>query len=199
MELNISKCKQLRITRSRGSTFPPVSYTIEDCNLEVVTTYKYLGVYISFDLTWKAHVSHLCNVASSSLGFIRRTFFLAPSAVKLHLYKSIIRPKLEYAASVWDPGSDNLVRTIESVQNRAVRFILGNYSRKSSVTLMKNTLCLLPLSVHRKIIRLTLFHRIYHHDDPGLSSYLTQSQYTSARVDHLYKVHVQPTHSKSFF
>lgn len=61
------------------------------------------------------------------LGYLHGNFIKSPSSVKLMLYKTLVRTKLEYAASVWDPYHHNLVYSLEMVQNNSVRFITANY------------------------------------------------------------------------
>lgn len=53
MELNISKCKAMRITRT--STVTPM-YFVKGIPLEPVASYKYLGVHITNNLKWDMHI-----------------------------------------------------------------------------------------------------------------------------------------------
>ena len=39
-----------------------------------------------------------------------------------------MRPVLEYSGSVWDPSGVGLQNELEKVQNRAARFVTGNYN-----------------------------------------------------------------------
>ena len=39
-----------------------------------------------------------------------------------------MRPVLEFSGSVWDPSGVGLQNEIEKVQNRAARFVTGNYN-----------------------------------------------------------------------
>ena len=42
-------------------------------------------------------------------------------------HKGLVRPVLEYGSSVWDPQTHGLQEELEMVQNRAARFVTGNY------------------------------------------------------------------------
>ena len=68
------------------------------------------------------------------------------------------RLQSDYCSSVWDPHTQILINKIEAIQNRAARFVSGDYSRKSRVTSMKQRLNLETLQQRRKINRLTTFH-----------------------------------------
>lgn len=90
---------------------------------------------------------------------MKRNFTDCPKPVKLHLYKALVRPKLEYASSVWDPHTDVCINILEAVQNRAARFIMNDYSRFHSVSNMKSSLNLPPLSQRRHDARLVNFYK----------------------------------------
>ncbi|KAI8484135.1 hypothetical protein Bbelb_380890 [Branchiostoma belcheri] len=48
----------------------------------------------------------------------------------------LVRPQLEYCASVWDPYTAGGVQAVERVQRRAARMVMNDYGRTSSVTEM---------------------------------------------------------------
>lgn len=176
------------LRRSGSST--SFGYTINNINLDYVTSYKYLGIQLTNNLSWHAHIEYITNNSNRSLGYLRRNFSKAPSHLKLMLYKTLIRPKLEYASSVWDPGQKTLSAIIESVQNRSARFINSNYTRTSSVSLMKSNLGLIDLQIRRKISRLCLFHKILYQNNSLKQELISQPSYISSRLDHQYKVFI---------
>lgn len=195
MELNTSKCKSMRVSRS--NTACP-TYYIDNNALSSVSVYKYLGVHITSNLSWSTHVEYVANNANRMLGYLKRNFFQAPSSLKLILYKCLVRSKLEYASSVWDPGHQSLINTLEATQNRAARFILSNYHRTASVTNMKSTLSLPNLSSRRKHARLCLFHKIYHHNPLLRQKLILEPFYHSARLDHIHKVGLPNYNTNTF-
>lgn len=195
MELNTNKCKAMRVSRQYN---PRLNYAIQNVSLESVSSYKYLGVHIAFNLSWKTHIEYVTNNANRMLGYIKRNFSLAPASLKLLLYTTLVRSKLEYASSIWDPGQETLIYTLERVQNRSARFISSNYHRTASVTSMKITLSLPDLIVRRLISRLCLFHKIYHLNPSLRNKLLTPPDYISPRVDHPYKVNIPSCHTNVF-
>ena len=50
-------------------------------------------------------------------------------------YKGLVRPILEYGSSVWDPHTHGFQEELERVQNRAARFVTGNYVFETFVCL----------------------------------------------------------------
>ena len=71
--------------------------------------------------------------ANSSLGFVKRNLFSCSEKSKRAACITLVRPHLEYASAVWDPYGQNQVDQIESVQNRAARFIKSNYENTLQV------------------------------------------------------------------
>lgn len=200
MTLNINKCKVMRFSRHRNLN--PSSYTINHSPLLPVSSYKYLGVTLTTDLSWTMHVSSIILNANRMLGYIKRNFSMAPASVKLLMYKSLVRSKLEYASSVWDPCTKTLINALEAVQNRAARFILHDYDRLSSVSLMKASLSLPPLSLRRKLSRISLFFKIYKLNTTLKNALILPPTHVSLRIDHSCKVGLPKcrtvTYSNSF-
>lgn len=195
IDLNVNKCKYMRVSRKANSFS---TYFLNNHPLDAVTSYKYLGIHITADLTWTAHISYVTNNANRMLGYIRRNFSKAPSSLKLLLYKTLIRSKLEYASSVWDPYQENLIGSLEMVQNISVRFILSNYNRTASISSMKSSLNLPTLASGRKLFRLCLFHKLFHH--PYLRhDFILPPPYISSRLDHAFKVGIPVCKTNAFF
>ena len=69
VKLNIDKCKELRISFSSISCeFPPVAIGGE--HIKVVSDAKLLGLTISSDLTWNAHITEVIKKAAKRLYFL---------------------------------------------------------------------------------------------------------------------------------
>lgn len=184
----------MRVSR-KNNTLPV--YYLDGIALDSVSSYKYLGVNITNNLTWSVHIEYIINNANRKLGYLRRNFSKAPSSLKLLLYKTLIRSKLEYACSVWDPSFHNLINRLEMVQNNSARYILSNFNRTASVTAMKSTLNLPSLAVRRIIFRLSLFHKIFHHQHLH-DELILPPLYVSSRLDHAHKVGIASTRTTAF-
>ncbi|XP_072179000.1 uncharacterized protein [Diadema setosum] len=91
-------------------------------------------------MKWNHHVNATTKKANSVRGFLQRNVRACPPKTKALLYKTLVRPVLEYASAVWDPSSQENIRKLEMVQRRCACFVLGDYHRESSVTAMLNKL-----------------------------------------------------------
>ena len=68
----------------------------EGLELEVVTSYKYLGVWLDGTLSFSQHISKLQAKVKSRLGFLYRNHFSFTPAAKLTLIQMSILPMLDY-------------------------------------------------------------------------------------------------------
>lgn len=142
MFLNPIKRRYMLFSHSSLATI--LTLLLNGTPLEFTNQYKYLGLHLLFNLIWNTHIDKIRASANRSLGYIRRNFKSAPTNLKRLLYVTLVCPKLEYASVIWNPSQETLTNSIESVQNRTARFILSDYSRVSSVTIMKSNLNLSP-------------------------------------------------------
>ena len=89
--------------------------------LTETTIEKDLGIYISNNLEWDHHINTAIGKANKKLGLIKNSFeYLDEITLKL-LYKSLVRPHLEYGASIWSPYWKKDIIKLESVQRRATK------------------------------------------------------------------------------
>ena len=114
LSLNPAKCKTMLISRKRNLRYPP-QFLLNKVPLEQVEAFKYLGVLISSDLSWSRHIDSICAKGKKLIGLLYRRFSSNVCSERLlEMYKTLVRPHLEYAAPVWDP---HLLKDIESVEN----------------------------------------------------------------------------------
>ena len=87
---------------------------------------------MSRDLSWSNYVDAIVNKTNKVVGLLKRTVGSKNRESFSMLYKSLVRPILEYACPVWSPYlvKDKLV--IEKVQRRASRIALGQKLREMS-------------------------------------------------------------------
>ena len=78
-------------------------------------------------------------------------------------YKSLVRPQVEYASTVWDTSIKSQAAAVEAVQCRAARYIMCDYRQESSVTAMLQQLHLDSLQTRRLRARATMMYRVVNH------------------------------------
>lgn len=126
LKFHPNKCKVLSIkSKEKTKRKYYMNGTANQIQLENITSEKDIGVTVDADLNFTAHIQLGVNKANSILGLIRRSFtYLDEKMFKL-LYKSLVRPHLEYASSVWSPYKLKDIDLVENVQRRASKLIPG--------------------------------------------------------------------------
>ena len=119
MSFNANKCKVMHLGKNNLN----FKYKLFDTDLEVTSVEKDLGVLISNDLKPSKHCDTVSNKANKILGLINRTFLFKDEQTILKLYKSLVRPHLEYAQQFWCPSLQKDMLKLESVQRRATKLI----------------------------------------------------------------------------
>ena len=94
------------------------------------------------------------------LGFLRRNLKSTSVETKTNAYISMVRPSLEYCASVWNPNQKELIQNIEMIQRRAARYVSNRFRNTSSVSSMLDALQWESLESRRTKIQLTLLFKI---------------------------------------
>ncbi|XP_072039548.1 gamma-aminobutyric acid type B receptor subunit 2-like [Amphiura filiformis] len=84
--------------------------------------------------------NNISKKSNSTLGFLRRNLRKFPPKVNEQAYKTYVRPTLEFASSVWDPHTKDMVSQLDMVQRHAARFVESDYHPRHSVTQMLATL-----------------------------------------------------------
>ncbi|KAL8594440.1 hypothetical protein ACOMHN_018148 [Nucella lapillus] len=118
------KCSVMKL----GSKKSEVEYTMLDATqgttvLEEHEHEKDLGVHVDNKLCFKEHVAKSTAKANKIVGIIRRTFDYLSNDLFAQLYKSLVRPILEYGHSVWQPHHKTLCSEVEDVQRRATKLL----------------------------------------------------------------------------
>ena len=117
LSFNAGKCKYMVISRKLHPSSPSNPLKLFGCAMERVDCCKYLGLMITNNLSWSAHISSICSRAKKILGLIYRRFYSSANQDTLkQLYTSLVRPHLEYACPVWDPHLIKDKKLLEDVQ-----------------------------------------------------------------------------------
>ena len=113
-------------------------YTLDDTPLTDISSTSSLGDELSSDLRWNKQVKKTVAKGNQTLGVPKRNLRHCPRSIKDMAYKTILRPKLEYASAVLDRFTENNIRKLEAVQRRAARFVCNSYKQSVRVSSMLN-------------------------------------------------------------
>ena len=92
-------------------------------NLIVVNCEKDLGVYVQDNLKFDKHISLTVNRANRLVGLIKRAVSYLDEETLLVLYKTLIRPILDYGNLIRFPTLKKDIRATENVQRRITKIL----------------------------------------------------------------------------
>jgi hypothetical protein len=73
-------------------------------------------------------VSETINMSDGTATRWNDTLYITSNQqIKTQAYQVLVRPKLEYSCSIWDPRTSESIRKIEMVQRRAARYLCNWY------------------------------------------------------------------------
>jgi len=119
MEFNTEKCKVMYLGNNNDKV--PV-YLGKDL-LNDTKEERDLGIIFRDDLKVSSQCIKAANKGNQILGMICRTFASKNKNIMLKLYKSLVRPHLDYACQAWNPHFQKDIDVIEKVLQRATRMI----------------------------------------------------------------------------
>ena len=121
MQFNAEKCSLIHFGKNNNNA----QYYIKESKLTASDSERDLGVFISCNLKSRSHIDQQVAKANKVLGYIFRTIENKSPQVIVPLYRSLVRPHLEYCVQAWSPHFNKDINKLEQVQRRAVRMIKG--------------------------------------------------------------------------
>ena len=118
-----NKCKVMHI----GKSNPHNKYNLGGVELPSVESEKDLGVLVTSNLDFSDHITSCINKANSCVAWVARSLVSRDSEIMLKIYKSMIRPHIEYCVQLWSPlpshGNWGVILALENVQRKFTRMI----------------------------------------------------------------------------
>ena len=119
LRFNVKKCKTVHY----GKNNQCYQYTLNFEDKETASEEKDLGVTFQQDLKFSSHIAEKVNKANSALSLIVRTFDYIEKDSFILLYKSLVRPHVEYGNTIWYPFLRKDIESVEKIQRRATKLI----------------------------------------------------------------------------
>ncbi|MDZ1603208.1 reverse transcriptase family protein, partial [Klebsiella pneumoniae] len=125
MEFNPEKCEVVHF----GRTNKNAKYWVNGRVLGSVEEQRDLGVYVHRSLKVATQVDRAVKKAYGVLAFINRGIEFKSREVMMQLYRTLVRPHLEYCVQFWSPHFRKDVEALERVQRRFTRMLPGMENR----------------------------------------------------------------------
>ena len=141
-----------------GISYPPVKFNNND--IAKCSDQKHLGIVLDSMLNFESHVNQKIKKCNKLIGVIRRLSVHLPRTALLTIYKSFIRPNLDYGDILYDkPKNENFQNKLEKVQYRAC-LAITNAIQGTSKDRLYDELGLYSLTNRRWKSKLIFFYKI---------------------------------------
>ena len=179
LSFNPSKTKAIFFSTRKTVDTPILKF--QNCQLDLVSSHKHLGLTFSDDLTWTVYINSIIANAKKKLGLMKKLKFRLNRNTLSLLYTAFIRPQLEYASDVWGGCSSSDCERLEKIQLIAARIVSGLPIFASKESLYFET-GWDPLSTRRKISRLKTMYKIDRHLLPDYISNIFPKKRTNISI-----------------
>ena len=129
--------------------------------LGVVSKYKYLGMWIDDDLSWRTHLKELVAKGKAANHKLGRLLSLraVPTPLKKLVWTSVVRSKLDHGSTIYRANSKQ-AKALESIQHQAcVKMLAAN--RHTAIPIARSMVGLkCSLKTRRAGRRMMFFHSL---------------------------------------
>ena len=158
--------KSSYLLRQLPFTAEQLQYSTTDGHImEPSATVRDLGIMMSNDCSWTAHIQKITKEANVIAAWVLSVFRDRSQYLMVTLLKSMIRPKLEYCCPLWNPNKIGDIQCIESIQRQFTRRI----SSCKNLNYWERLKRLQILSLQRRRERYSIIHvwKIYNGHAPN--------------------------------
>ena len=127
-------------------------------NVKDAESHTHLGLTLQSSMSWRKHIVQVYEKASKRLNMLKFVTYKLDRSILTSLYKSLIRPLMEYGDVIWNNCYECDSALLDSVQYEAARLVTGAIKGTSSARLYKE-LAWECLSSRRKL-HLSQFYKI---------------------------------------
>ena len=148
VDFNSGKTQLVPCDRSKNTG--AIDVKMDGLFLRKKTSFKMLGLTFYSKLDWGSYIVSIAKTASKKIGaLIHSMKFLSPE-VSLYLYKSTIRPCMEYCSRVWAGAPSCYLELLDKLHRRICRIVGPSLAAS-----------LEPLAHRRNVASLSLLYRYY--------------------------------------
>lgn len=151
LDVSPTKCSTLLFSARKPACEPKIR--IGDVEVPHEYSAKFLGLYLTPTLSWNRHIQYLKKRVSPYVNFLRSVAgqqWGSHPSVLLKIYKSCIRPIVEYGAMFFADCPEWISIQLDRIQWQCIRVCIG--ATKTTHTLSLEVLSgLTPLKIRREI------------------------------------------------
>lgn len=137
LALNANKTKLMRFKPYNQSN-NSFSIFVDGTEIKEVTSLKYLGIYLQSNLAWNLHIQYLKSKICSAIGILFKFKNKFDENTKLLIYNALIQSPLSYLAILYGYKRTYELKSLQRMQNKALKVVFNLPLMYSTVSLYKN-------------------------------------------------------------
>ena len=167
LSLNVSKTKFM-VFKHRNSKFDAnkIQILLNMEKVELVFQYNFLGIEITHDLTWNAHINKIASKISRAVGILNRLKNVLPLQALKQIYHSLVTSRIYYGNLLWGKNPKRIV----ILQKKCLRIITKSRYNDHIEPICKSLSILKVQDIH--IMKKLCFY--YRYLNNKLPTYLTE-------------------------
>ena len=164
IHINTSKTKAMIFEKGRYYSYE--EFFIYNSKIELVNSFKYLGITLFKNGNWYRSQKSIAQHASRALYNLFSVFdnIELPASQKCKLFDSLVGSILNFGAELWGTHE---ATDIELVHTKFLRRVL-KVKKSTNLAALYGELGRVPLVVYRKVIMIKYWIRILNHNDSSL-------------------------------
>ena len=131
LSIYVDKTKCMFYNKRRPIT--PLQFSMNNRAIDVVENFKYLGIILNANMSWKSHIAMVRNKLSRINGILHRLKYLYPQNILVTIYKYLFIPHINYGSLLWGQVGES----IDKIQKKAIRTITYSHYIAHSEPLLK--------------------------------------------------------------
>ena len=167
LKLNPTKTQTTLFTPDPAEYSVNLNLTIDDTRLPMERHPTILGLTLDPKMTFNQHVTNMTYKARKTIKVLKAltsTQWGKDKETLLNTYKTVTRPVLEYASTVWSPMlSEKQTNRLQIVQNSALRVATG-CTADTEITHLHDETNVLPIKDHLRLHSSQLRQQVQHPD-----------------------------------
>ena len=121
LSINLAKTKYMVVKHDKLNNVPELE--LDGCKINTVHQYEYLGMIMDDKLAMNNYLDVTWKKTNAKIGILAKIRRYISEKTATRIYKSMIRPHLDYIDFVIESGSADRINKLNNIQKKAIRRI----------------------------------------------------------------------------
>ena len=155
--VNLKKTCFMGFRAKAHSCFGSNKISLHSVDIAKVNHAKFLGVLVDDKLTWKSHLTHICNKVAKNIGILNKLRHRVPLNTLSMLYNTLLMPYFNYCNIIWASTKPTRLDHLVKLQKKAIRIICGAKYRQHTLPLFFKSNQLTTADIYKMNIAIFMY------------------------------------------